>query len=183
MKFSSNQVDLETNASKFNMNKPLTVNGVLSVSGLDVGGAINATGNVTRNGQPLVRVDQIAVDKHPTDGNHNHNGGRAVRSSNFTVTGDPVMLFISGSTIGSSVAEFKLRVNIYETSYPYASKYQFDIRQWHNTSGTHRSFSPINRMITGLVKGKGYFVQIRSINALWDSNDPFHIVVTQYNNQ
>jgi hypothetical protein len=183
MKFSSNQVDLETNASKFNMNKPLTVNGALSVSGLDVGGAINATGNVTRNGQPLVRVDQIAVDEHPTDGNHNHNGGRAVRSDNFTVTGDPVMLFISGSTIGSSVAEFKLRVNIYETSYPYASKYQFDIRQWHNTSGTHRSFSPINRMITGLVKGKGYFVQIRSINALWDSNDPFHIVVTQYNNQ
>ena len=188
MKFSSNQVDLETNASKFNMNKPLSVNGALTASGLDVGGAINTgaintTGNVTRNGQPLVRVDQIAVDEHPTDGNHNHNGGKAVRSDNFTVTGDPVMLFISGSTIGYQTAEYKLRVNIYETSSPYASKYQFDIRQWHNTSSTHRSFSPINRMIPGLVKGKGYFVQIRSVNAGWDSNDPFHIVVTQYNNQ
>ena len=188
MKFSSNQVDLETNASKFNMNKPLTVNGALTASGLDVGGAINTgsintTGNVTRNGQPLVRVDQIAVDEHPTDGNHNHNGGKAVRSNNFTVTGDPVMLFISGSTYSSAIGEVKLSVDIYETSSPYASKHRFEIRQYHNVIHSHGSFSPVNRMIPGLVKGKGYFVQIRSINASWDINDPFHIVVTQYNNQ
>ena len=295
MKFSSDQVDLETNASKFNMNKPLTVNGALTVSGLtlngwigrtahnngalvgsynnveansyktnpiyvigsnykpneedlnnmhgigythsnasfitgnggwglyvaadgdartflsgghgnnsyinknggrvgigtdtpsttlDVGGAINATGNVTRNGQPLVRVDQIAVDETPTSGNHNHGGGTAVRSDNFTVTGDPVMLFISGSTYASSTGtQQKLSVDIYETSHPYASKYRFEIRQYHNHTGSHVAFAPVNRMITGLVKGKGYFVQIRSINAGWDYNDPFHIVVTQYNNQ
>jgi hypothetical protein len=155
----------------------------LTVSGLDVGGAINATGNVTRNGQPLVRVDQIAVDENPTDGNHNHYGGKAVRSDNFTVTGDPVMLFISGSTYASTVGQNKLSVDIYERSPPYASKYYFEIRQYHNHTGSHVAFSSVNRMITGLVKGREYFVQIRSINASWDHNDPFHIVVTQYNNQ
>jgi len=94
------------------------------------------------------------------------------------------MLFISGSTYASSTGtQQKLSVDIYETSHPYASKYRFEIRQYHNHTGSHVAFAPVNRMITGLVKGKGYFVQIRSINAGWDYNDPFHIVVTQYNNQ
>ncbi|MDA7520719.1 hypothetical protein N8546_00900 [bacterium] len=295
MKFSSNQVDLETNASKFNMNKPLTVNGALTVSGLtlngwigrtahnngglmgaynqlsggakasnpiyilgsnykpnqttlgnmygvgytdwtasfitghgsgwgfyvaadgdartwlsgtsgavsyinknggkvgigtdtpsttlDVGGAINATGNVTRNGQPLVRVDVIAEDKVPSTSGI-HQGGEAVRSGNFTVTGDPVMLFISGSNYTGSVGFTYLEVKVYDTASPYPVVDTFKIRQYHNHTSSHGAFAPINRKIKNLVRGKSYFLQIReSTNAYFDIGDPFHIVVTQYNNQ
>jgi len=293
MKFSSNQVDLETNASKFNMNKPLTVNGALTVSGLtlngwigrtahnngglvgsynnvggnaiksnpiyvigsgykpaestlstmygvgytdgsasfitgngsgwgfyvaadgdartflsgssgavsyinkdggkvgigtdspsttlDVGGAINATGNVTRNGHPLVRVDVIAEDKAPSTSGI-HLGGEAVQSGNFTVTGDPVMLFISGSNYGSAMTY--LQVKVYDTVWPYPVVDTFNIRNYHNSSGVHRAFAPINRKMKNLVRGKSYFLQIReSTGGAFDLNDPFHIVVTQYNNQ
>ena len=41
-KFSSNQVDLETNASKFKMNKPLDVNGALSADSMSVDGGVSA---------------------------------------------------------------------------------------------------------------------------------------------
>ena len=40
-KFSSNQVDLETNASKFKINKPLDVNGALSADSMSVDGGIS----------------------------------------------------------------------------------------------------------------------------------------------
>ena len=41
-KFSSNQVDLETNASKFKINKPLDVNGALSADSVSVDGGVSA---------------------------------------------------------------------------------------------------------------------------------------------
>ena len=44
MKFSSNQVDLETNASKFNMNKPLSVNGALNADSVSVDGGVTSRG-------------------------------------------------------------------------------------------------------------------------------------------
>jgi hypothetical protein len=71
MKFSSNQVDLETNASKFNMNKPLTVNGALTVSGLTLNGWI---GRTAHNNGGLV-------------GSYNNVGGNAIKSNPIYVIG------------------------------------------------------------------------------------------------
>jgi len=182
MKFTSTAAELRTDADSIYMNKPLTVDGAL-----DVTGAINATGNVTRNDQPLVRVDVLAENK---------TGSSVLMSDAFTVTGDPVMLFISGSTYNTYVLGglSKLQVSVFEhapTAAPVVVD-TFEISQYHNISSgwgvsstaVHRAFAPINRKMKNLVRGTSYYILIvADSHTVFDINDPFHIVVTQYNNQ
>jgi hypothetical protein len=99
------------------------------------------------------------------------------------VTGDPVMLFISGSHFGWPGPGI-LQVKVHESASPYTEVDTFKISFYHNSYGYHRAFAPINRKMKNLVRGKSYFIQISVFtNCVIDLNDPFHIVVTQYNNQ
>ena len=193
-KFTSDKVELHTDAGSVFVNKPLSVGGTLDVAGainatgnVTVTGAINATGNVTRNDQPLVRVDVLAENK---------TGNSVLMSDAFTVTGDPVMLFISGSTYNTYVLGglSKLQVSVFEhapTAAPVVVD-TFEISQYHNyfsgwgvsSSAVHRAFAPINRKMKNLVRGTSYYILIvADSHTVFDINDPFHIVVTQYNNQ
>ena len=95
-KFSSNQVDLETNASNFKMNKPLDVNGALSADslsvdggltmtgGVTVGGSLSATGNIMTSGW----FGRTAHNSGGLVGSYNNVGGNGLKTNPIYVIGD-----------------------------------------------------------------------------------------------
>ena len=94
-KFSSNQVDLETNASNFKMNKPLDVNGALSADSLSVDGGLTMTGGVTVGGSLSVTGNimtsgwfgRTAHNSGGLVGSYNNVGGNALKTNPIYVIG------------------------------------------------------------------------------------------------